>query len=378
MDQELRELVERASRLIAIPSTADRPEELTRALDFVLDEVGPGFITRRFIANGKPSALVHPPGAETFPVILNAHLDVVPAAPEQFVPRVEGDRLYGRGAQDMKVAALIMADVFRELAPRLDFPIALQLVTDEEVGGADGTAHQIAQGVRAGFVVIGEQSRLRVVNESRGLAHVRLTATGRAAHAAYPWLGENALVTVMNATNELLRRYPVPGDEVWRTTVNVARIDTPNTAVNQVPAEASAWLDIRFPAEDEDWQSTEQIEARLGELTGVAAKVEALGHPHHADPDGAEVKLLQRAAREAGFAGSLLAKHGAADGRHYSAVGVDAVIFGPGGDGQHGAGEFADLTTLTPYGKALAGFLRSLSPRWPAAASGPGAPARPG
>ncbi|MBL7261792.1 M20 family metallopeptidase [Paractinoplanes lichenicola] len=373
MDQE--GLVERAKRLIAIPSTAERPDELARALDFVLGELGPGFTQRRFESNGKLSALVHPPGAEEFRVILNAHLDVVPAAPEQFVPRVEGDRLYGRGAQDMKVAALIMADVFRELAPRLDFPIALQLVTDEEVGGADGTAHQIAQGVRAAFVVIGEQSRLRIVNESRGLAHVRLTAKGRAAHAAYPWLGDNALVTVMNAANEVLKRYPIPGDEVWRTTVNVARIDTPNTAVNQVPAEASAWLDIRFPAEDEDWQDAERVKAHLESITGVNVQVESHGHPHYADPESADVKLLQKAA---GPAGTLLAKHGAADGRHYSAVGVDAVIFGPGGDGQHGASEYADLTTLTPYGKALRAFLTGLSPRWPAGASGRGGPARPG
>jgi len=74
-----------------------------------------------------------------FQVILNAHLDVVPAQPDQFRPRREGDRLYARGAQDMKVAALVEAQVFRELAAELPYPLALQLVTDEEVGGRDGT-----------------------------------------------------------------------------------------------------------------------------------------------------------------------------------------------------------------------------------------------
>jgi succinyl-diaminopimelate desuccinylase len=52
-----------------------------------------------------------------------------------------------------------------------------------------------------------------------------------------------------------------------------------------------------------------------------------------------------------------LRKHGAADGRHYSAHGIDAVIFGPGGDGQHGAGEYADLATVGPYREALTAFL---------------------
>lgn len=359
MDQ----LVQRACDLIAIPSTSDRPDQLRRALDLVLDVVGPGFAVRRFESNGKPSALVHPLGAQTFRVILNAHLDVVPGAPEQFSPRVEGDRLYGRGAQDMKVAALVMAEVFRELAPRLGTPIGLQLVTDEEVGGADGTAHQIGQGVRGGFVVIGEQSRLRIVNESRGLAHVRLTARGRAAHAAYPWLGDNALVTVVATVTRLLEKYPVPEREAWRTTVNLARLDTPNQAVNQVPDEATAWLDIRFPAEDSDFagRTAEEIATHLEEVTGVgaSASVEALGAPHHADPGNPDVEALREAARETGYEGELLAKHGAADGRHYSAVGVDAVIFGPGGEGQHGAHEYADLTTVAPYRKALEVFLKS-------------------
>ena len=234
---DLSRLVDDASELIAIRSTADRPAELRRALDFVLDRLGPAFTVERFEANGKPSALAYATSSRpAFRVILNAHLDVVPAPPEQFRARRDGDRLYGRGAQDMKVAALVLAEVFRRHAADLPYPLGLQLVTDEEVGGFDGTAHQIDQGVTAGFVIIGEQSGLRVVAESKGLLHVRLVARGVAAHAAYPWLGDNALLTLTAAVGGILDRYPVPAAEQWVTTVNVARIETTNTAVNQVPA----------------------------------------------------------------------------------------------------------------------------------------------
>jgi succinyl-diaminopimelate desuccinylase len=369
----------RLAELIAIPSTADRPVELRRALDLVVAEAGPGWTVRRFESNGKPSALLHPPGAPgPYDVILNAHLDVVPAPPEQFVPRRVGDRLHGRGAHDMKAAALVLTGVFRELAGTLPYPIALQLVTDEEVGGADGTAHQLAEGVRAGFVIIGEQSGIEVVTESKGIAHVRLTATGRAAHAAYPWRGENALVELTAAVDRLLARYPVPAAEEWTTTVNVARIETPNTAYNQVPATATALLDIRFPAQDRDLagRDAEQVADHLRAITGVAAEVETLGSPHRADPASEQVNHLRAAVRSAGYPGDLLRKHGAADGRHYHAIGIDAVIFGPGGDGQHGPDEYVDLATLTPYREALIGFL--LSRCSPAGASAPGGPARPG
>jgi succinyl-diaminopimelate desuccinylase len=352
------DLLAEAAELIAIPSTADRPAELLRALDFVLDVVGPGFAVERFTSRGKPSALLYQPGSRpVFRVLLNAHLDVVPA--DTFEARQAGDRLYGRGAQDMKVAALVMADVFRTLAPLLPYPLGLQLVTDEEVGGYDGTAYQIAAGVTADFVVIGEQSGLRIVTDSKGLLQVRLHATGAAAHAAYPWLGDNALLTLIGAVEALLRCYPVPAQEQWTTTVNVARIETANRAVNQVPADATAWLDIRFPPSDADFtgRTAEEIAAYLGSVTGVRVEVDSLGPPHHADPGSREVALLRAAAQAAGFSGELLRKHGAADGRFYFARGVDAVIFGPGGDGQHGPHEYVDLTTVAPYREALVSFL---------------------
>ena len=49
-----------AGELLAVQSTADRPDELRRALDFVLDFVGPGFTVERFESGGKPSALLYP------------------------------------------------------------------------------------------------------------------------------------------------------------------------------------------------------------------------------------------------------------------------------------------------------------------------------
>jgi succinyl-diaminopimelate desuccinylase len=126
MDAE--KFLARAAELLAIPSTDDRPGELLRALEFVLDFVGPGFTVERFESGGKPSALVYP-GTEwaDFRVILNVHLDVVPAPAGQFRPRRDGDRLFARGAQDMKVSGLLAAQVFREQSGRLSEPVALQL-----------------------------------------------------------------------------------------------------------------------------------------------------------------------------------------------------------------------------------------------------------
>jgi succinyl-diaminopimelate desuccinylase len=354
------------TELLAIESTADRSDELERALRFVVEYVGPGFSVDRFESNGRPSALIHSDGDRgPYRVILNAHMDVVPADPAQFRPRRVGDRLYARGAQDMKVTGLLQARAFREMAAALPYPLALQVVTDEELGGRDGTLHQLERGVTGEFVIIGEHSGLDVVADSKGLCHVTLRTRGEGGHSAYPWLGDNALVRLVNAVERVMARYPVPAAEEWRTTVNLARVHTPNRTFNQIPAEAEAWLDVRFPADDVDLygRGAEEIAARFTVLCGpgVSVTVDHLDGPHHADHDRPEIAALRRAAGAQGFAGKLLRKHGAGDGRHYSQRGIDAVAFGIAGAGQHGPDEYADVTTIVPYYQALTQFLTDLA-----------------
>jgi succinyl-diaminopimelate desuccinylase len=362
MDSE--RFLDAACELLAVRSTADRPNDLRRALGLVVDFAGPGFTVERFESGGKPSVLLYR-GARRrrFQIILNAHLDVVPAPPGQFRPRLEGDRLYARGAQDMKVSALVQAQVFRELAGALPYPLALQLVTDEEVGGRHGTLHQIKQGVSGEFVIIGEHSGLRIVTDSKGMITATLRAVGRSGHSAYPWRGDNALIKLQTSLASLLAAYPPATEEAWRTTVNLARIQTPNQARNQIPALAEAWLDIRFPPEDTNLnaKTIPQIAAYLASFCepGVTPVIEHADPPHHADPHRPEIRSLQQAVTNQGYRPDFLRKHGAADGRFYYQQGIDAVIFGIGGDGLHGPDEYADTTTIAPYHQALNEFLHN-------------------
>jgi succinyl-diaminopimelate desuccinylase len=143
----------------------------------------------------------------------------------------------------------------------------------------------------------------------------------------------------------------------------VARIETSNQARNQIPAQAEAWLDIRFPPEDTDLngKTAEEIAAYLASFCepGVTPVVDFADPPHHANRDRPEIRRLRQAAADQGYRADFLRKHGAADGRFYYQQGTDAVIFGIGGDGQHGPEEYADMTTIVPYYQALKSFLRN-------------------
>ena len=160
----------------------------------------------------------------------------------------------------------------------------------------------------------------------------------------------------------LLARYPVATEEVWRTTVSLSRVSTGNQGRNQVPADAEALLDIRFPAGDADLsgKSVADVTAYLQGFCepGVTPVVDILDPPHLADQDRPEVRRLQQVARYQGYPGDLLRKHGVSDGRFYGELGIAAVAFGVGGSGQHGPDEYADTATIAPYYRALTEFLR--------------------
>ncbi len=141
---------------------------------------------------------------------------------------------------------------------------------------------------------------------------------------------------------------------------------TPNQARNQIPAEANAWLDIRFPPEDTDLagRSAGEIATYLQTFCapGVTAVVGHVDAPQYADGGRPEIAQLAEATRAQGYRPDFLRKHGTGDGRFYGAAGITAVAFGVGGHGQHGADEYAEIPTIAPYYQALSQFLRDPGP----------------
>ena len=136
-------ILELARKLINIPSISKNPVALKEVLKISALELK-DYTIEWFVKDEIPSLLAYasPSRPKRFKIILNAHLDVIPAKPSQFSPKIKDGKLYGRGAYDMKAAAAVEILVFKELAKKLDFPLGLQLVTDEEIGGFKGTKYQ--------------------------------------------------------------------------------------------------------------------------------------------------------------------------------------------------------------------------------------------
>src|SRR5919112_4018130 len=123
-------------------------------------------------------------------------LDVVPARDGQFTPRVEGDRLIGRGAYDMKGALAAMMCAVRDAAEQDAVRVRFVCVPDEESEDVDNrsTDALVAEGLRADFAMTGEPTDLHIGVQAKGVLAVRVEVAGTAAHGSTPWLGDNAIL----------------------------------------------------------------------------------------------------------------------------------------------------------------------------------------
>src|SRR5690242_14038095 len=184
-------------RLISYDTS--HPEGIRAAVGFVKGWLDArGIAHREYDVNGLP-ALVAAVGDGPATLVWNSHVDVVPARGEQFSPwRVDG-KLYGRGAYDMKGALGAMlaalADLARapELIPKLK--VKLLVVPDEEAeeDSAQGKASAFLadEGHLGQFVICGEPTNLEIGVQSKGVLVCRFDVSGRSAHGATPWLGDN-------------------------------------------------------------------------------------------------------------------------------------------------------------------------------------------
>jgi succinyl-diaminopimelate desuccinylase len=353
------ELVALAEQLIGY-ETVD-PESISEAAGFVMGWLeARGIEAERDEVRGLPviKAEVGPEGVPT--VVLHGHLDVVPGLEGQFDPRIEGDRLYGRGAYDMKGALAAMLVVAAAMRDQDGVRVRLGIVGDEESEEEveRGSDHLVDSGFTGDFAITGEPTDLHIGIEAKGVLALRLEVAGTAAHGATPWLGENA---VLNAIDVFRSIESLPfarhSSELFdRPSINLGRI-WGGDALNKVPDRCVIDVDIRYLPD----QDPAAVLAEVRDLAGIEATSLFTRPPATVDRDSRFVRGLRdsAAAHHDGEPMSV-GRDGASDAVSFLRVGVPAVEFGPVGAGHHGPGEWVSISSLESYRQALDSFLRAI------------------
>jgi len=355
-------------RLITYDTSA--PEGLHGAASFVK-----GWLEARDVAvtdhdhHGLPVVMATVGPAQGPTLILHGHLDVVPAHADQFAPRLEGDRLFGRGAYDMKGALAAMMCAVKDAAEQDRTRVVFLCVPDEESEDVDSrsTDALVAQGLRADFAITGEPTDLHIGIQAKGVLAVTVAVSGRAAHGSTPWLGDNAILKAHDAFRriETLPFSRQSSDLFDRPSINLARIHG-GDAFNKVPDACTMDVDVRYlPGQDADEILT-QIRA-IPDLEVVRCFTRVPAIVSRTNP----YVLALREAVGHSIEGDALSvgRDGASDAIPFLEAGVPAVEFGPVGAGHHGPEEWVSVSSLGRYRQALGELIGALGAGEPVATS---------
>jgi len=357
------ELLHLTEELIRIPSTHSRPQEIHNCADFIGKWLkGHGLAYRKNISGGIPTILVVPDSeTASVPVLFMSHFDVVEGGDEDlFVPRIDGDRLYGRGAIDDKYGVALSLLLYRQLYRKYlslgrsptEIPLALMFTGDEEIGGEHGAGHAAHQISPQFFLAIDGGRPDLIVTREKGILQLELTAHGTAAHAARPWLGHSAFDILTADYYRMQELFGETSSDHWHRTMVLSKCHAGNGSTNIVPEKATAFFDIRYTEKD----NAQELVAAIRTMVDSTVTVRAL-EPVFEGGTSPYLDLLVSVSDGAavGF------EHGASDARYLSQRGIPGAIWGAdGGMSQHSRNEHIVISSMFKMYDQLEGYLNRI------------------
>jgi len=300
-------------------------------------------------------------------LLLNGHLDTVGVAgmAEPFSARVENDRLYGRGAQDMKggLAAALIAAAALAREPALKGDLVITAVADEEYRSA-GTRAVLREGMKADAAVVLEPTGLAVATAHKGFVWAEIETEGCAAHGSRPEEGVDAIARMGRVLGEVeqlqerLKAKPCHPRLGWGSVH--ASLISGGQELSSYPERCRLSLERRLvPGED--------AKAFEAELSDILARLSAAdprfrahlspgysARPWESPEDSLIVSTLAACVRhvlerEARFGATTFWT----DAALLDEAGIPSVVFGPGGEGLHSAVEYVRLDEVVQGAETL-------------------------
>ena len=300
-------------------------------------------------------------GADAPTVVFHGHIDVVPGRPEQFVPRIDGDRLFGRGAYDMKGGLASMMVAARDLSEQDAVRVHLVVVSDEESDEATqrGSDYLVEQGYTGDFAITGEPTDLHIGVQAKGVLAMRIEVSGKSAHGSTPWLGDNAVLKAMDVFRQIESLpFSRESSEFFdRPSISLGRI-IGGDVINKVPDLCVMDVDVRYlPG-----QEAESILEGVRAIPDVHVAKVFMRAPAIVERSNPYVQMLASAVAEGTPAERIsVGRDGASDAISFIEAGVPAVEFGPEGAGHHGPEEWVSIPSLSRYRAALVEFVRLIA-----------------
>lgn len=295
-------------------------------------------------------------------IIWNGHVDVVPGHPGQFIPIIEGDKLFGRGSADMKAGVAAMMQAFYELSlvpHKLTKKVQLHIVTDEETFG-DTSKFLVEQGFHGDFVICGEPTHLHIGLQAKGIVQLDVVLKGKSSHGSRPWEGINAIEQAFLFDQEIRKLSFLTASNAFYDypSLNLAKIHA-GERFNVVPDECILSYDIRFVPGQHAIDIIKEINDTASSLFPTSEVIiHSTASAVTTEENNEYVKKLQQITTSlTNQPTNLFGQHGSADTRFYAEKGAGAIEFGPSGADWHGEKEYVSISSVEQFKQVLVSFI---------------------
>lgn len=397
------DLIQIISELIKIPSVVGKEGNAqahirasyadlglsVESFDAVKEEIEthPAYIRAPYEYENRPNIIGTLAGDdEARSIILNGHVDVVSPEPldrwthDPWGGEVSGNRIFGRGACDMKAGLATNAYALKSILDcgiRPAGTVMLQSVIEEEAGGGGGALACFLKGYRASGMLIPEPSKMKLATCHSGIKLFRIKVLGKSAHAAMSHTGVNAIGKMNKIFDALMaldeqraKDHPFPLIEAYggrSCNLSVGTYsagDWPATVAGMAQMECR----IGFVPGEKGEDIAKEIEKTVAD---VALSDEWLAeHPPTIEWFGwnseawlqdekdpfvqqfitSSTPVLRQAPELIGFPGGL-------DTRFSGYFGVPSFVFGPTGANYHGPDEYVEIDSVITVAKIIATFI---------------------
>lgn len=353
-------LIKLTSDLIKFRSVADNLPAKEEVMKYVEEQLKmPGVKVKKYKSRGLPSLVATFQGEDNPQIMLNGHLDVVPAAVKDFIPKVKGNRIYGRGSGDMKAGCATMIEAMKYFVEQDKKPsLGLMLTADEEIGGFNGVGYLVdIKKYRPKLAIIpdgGVDLSTLVINE-KGVLHLKVVAKGRAAHGSRPFNGENAIDKLIDTYTNFRKELPHIKQNEWKSSMSLGYIQG-GEATNKVPDYAEMKLDIRFV----DHKEKNRI---LAFIKKAVSRYEILAQapPLAQDKNNNYVKAYKEVVKKKTQRSIQFQRsEGASDARFFSEVGTPVISTKINCANIHGDNEWVDIRELVQFYEILVSYIKEL------------------
>jgi succinyl-diaminopimelate desuccinylase len=318
------------------------------------------------MAYGNVSNFYARKGHEAPLLVFAGHTDVVPTGPETkwssppFEPTIKNDRLYGRGAADMKASlAAFIVSIEEFLAENKDHKgsIGLLITSDEEGIAVDGTVKVIEalknRKEKIDFCIVGEPTCVSklgdtVKNGRRGSLSAKLKVKGIQGHIAYPELIKNPIHEVAPAIDDLVKTIWDEGNEYFpKTSWQISNINGGTGATNVVPGDVEILFNFRYSSAS----TANMLKSRFIEILNKHQLDYDIDWEHSGEPylteKGTLVDVLSDAVKEiSGVRPTISTTGGTSDGRFISKLCDQVVEFGPINESIHKINENVNVNDI--------------------------------